>query len=1141
MSKLISKLTKNEILQLPGITGRNQTVKQLRNQLNSNIRNLGLNSYGLRVNQYKDKFKQKDNELFRNISKKKKQNAGAKKSKAEYKESLKERALEERNILKVSTDLYSSSRTQARKEYKERMKQVHNKKEFKKYMKEYNIKANKKQSFTVDIGDKEDKRLAFAEMLRNLYKNCKDKVLVKATTLSGSSKWFTLSHEHDIEKIVGHISGVIDLETDSSDTNPWVEDVFIPVSYEIKFEKKNKGYNLVDGGFFPYLNLTDIDLTPFQIFDTVDKNNYKDNCFVYSIIQSGTFSEEEIQHLRYMIRTRNVPNEKIVKVSKQFKCHFVVSKIYENRDIKCQRKLVVDTRKEPWAKDFKRIVKLILFKNHYMINKKVKASTYYVKNYKYLNNLAIPDRTLISSISKNGKPSYKKDGTKLMKILRTMLDNGLLKELNTTLLQNTCEYSNHLNDYTDLEYDSDLSCKAITINDEEPRRYSVIYYSDFETNVSEEVHKPYLNVTTYIENNKPHYKVFTGENIPTRFLASLKHNSLTWFHNLKYDACFFINCPGWEVNITERNGTILQITMYKYINGNIYKKLTFKNSYSIIPAPLRSFANMFELDVHKEIMAYKLYTHRNISRKTISALEYQIQYYAENKDYKTLKEIKSDWKNLIENATEANCYKDGKIDIIKYAIYYCKKDCEVLMKGLHRFDNDLARVYNDIGIKMRSLNHYISISSIGYDFSMRYGCFDECFELSGKPQNFILRCVSGGRCMTADNEKLIVEGKLQDFDAVSLYPSAMYIMDGVPKGKPKIIPKNITKEQLLKYSTFFANINITRITCKNNVPYRFGQLFSRNAEGSKIFNNEPVNDFYIDKVAFQDLMEFYDFDFEIIRGYYFDQGFNNKINELIETLFKLRLKYKKEKNPLQNTIKLLLNSIYGKSILKAMTKETKCIKRDKLENYLIRNYNYITEVVDEPSLNNVFIKKIKPINNHFNLPHFGASVLSWSKRLMNRVIGTAEQNGISIYYQDTDSMHLHEEDVTRLGIVFKKKYGKELIGEKMTQFHNDFDSFEGSVGKVYSRKFIGLGKKSYLDILVDEVGNEGYHIRLKGIPKQCIINYCKRNNFTIEELYEKLYNGEVVIFNLLDGSNCFKKTKSYQQTNLQTFNRTVKF
>ena len=63
MSKLISKLTKNEILQLPGITGRNQTVKQLRNQLNSNIRNLGLNSYGLRVNQYKDKFKQKDNEL----------------------------------------------------------------------------------------------------------------------------------------------------------------------------------------------------------------------------------------------------------------------------------------------------------------------------------------------------------------------------------------------------------------------------------------------------------------------------------------------------------------------------------------------------------------------------------------------------------------------------------------------------------------------------------------------------------------------------------------------------------------------------------------------------------------------------------------------------------------------------------------------------------------------------------------------------------------------------------------------------------------------------------------------------------------------------------------------------------------------
>ena len=30
----------------------------------------------------------------------------------------------------------------------------------------------------------------------------------------------------------------------------------------------------------------------------------------------------------------------------------------------------------------------------------------------------------------------------------------------------------------------------------------------------------------------------------------------------------------------------------------------------------------------------------------------------------------------------------------------------------------------------------------------------------------------------------------------------------------------------------------------------------------------------------------------------------------------------------------------------------------------------------------------------------------------------------------------------------------------MTQFHCDFDSFDGAVGNVYSRKLIALGKKS---------------------------------------------------------------------------------
>ncbi len=368
----------------------------------------------------------------------------------------------------------------------------------------------------------------------------------------------------------------------------------------------------------------------------------------------------------------------------------------------------------------------------------------------------------------------------------------------------------------------------------------------------------------------------------------------------------------------------------------------------------------------------------------------------------------------------------------------------------------------------------------------------------------------------------------------------MSIMPGIPKGKPQVIPSNTTHDQLMCYDTFFIEINIKHIKCKSTNPYRFGQVFIRNEEGTKLFCNQPVDHFYIDKIGLIDLIAAYDIEYEFIRGYYFNDGFNTLINDFIKTLFNLRVTYKRERNPLEKTIKLLLNSIYGKSILKPITDEVKIINRDDIIPFIYRKYNYIKEVVDNGG-NKVFVKMIKPINKHYNLPQFGASVLSWSKHIMNQVMTLAEQNDIAIHYQDTDSMHLNEDDVDKLAALFKATYGKDLIGSDMTQFHCDFDVFPGAVGKIHSRKLIALGKKTYLDILVDEHDNVGYHVRAKGIPNQCILNKCKRMNITVEELYERMYQGEAITFDLSDGSTCFKRTKSFQQITLPQFCRTLQF
>jgi len=50
--------------------------------------------------------------------------------------------------------------------------------------------------------------------------------------------------------------------------------------------------------------------------------------------------------------------------------------------------------------------------------------------------------------------------------------------------------------------------------------------------------------------------------------------------------------------------------------------------------------------------------------------------------------------------------------------------------------------------------------------------------------------------------------------------------------------------------------------------------------------------------------------------------------------------------------------------------------------------------------------------------YIGVMILSISKRIMNEVICTAEDNDIEIYYQDTDSNHLGVDDIKRLSELY---------------------------------------------------------------------------------------------------------------------------
>ena len=131
-------------------------------------------------------------------------------------------------------------------------------------------------------------------------------------------------------------------------------------------------------------------------------------------------------------------------------------------------------------------------------------------------------------------------------------------------------------------------------------------------------------------------------------------------------------------------------------------------------------------------------------------------------------------------------------------------------------------------------------------------------------------------------------------------------------------------------------------------------------------------------------------------------------------------------NPVELVYKLIMNSGYGKSIMKPIETETKIFDDEERFNvFLSRNYNWIR--CYEKFGHKVKVKVIKTTNDHFNIPHVGSSILSMSKRIMNEVMTIAEDSGIFIYYQDTDSMHILDSDIPTLSTNFKHKFNQDLI------------------------------------------------------------------------------------------------------------------
>ena len=99
-------------------------------------------------------------------------------------------------------------------------------------------------------------------------------------------------------------------------------------------------------------------------------------------------------------------------------------------------------------------------------------------------------------------------------------------------------------------------------------------------------------------------------------------------------------------------------------------------------------------------------------------------------------------------------------------------DCHVLMKGYEVFRGWMLD-HTELDV-----DNFITFQPLASSLMLRSGCYDNVYQVSGVLQQYISRCVVGGRVMTARNKQYHVKKKIADFNACSLYPSAMYFMEG---------------------------------------------------------------------------------------------------------------------------------------------------------------------------------------------------------------------------------------------------------------------------------------------------------------------------------------------------------------------------
>ena len=547
--------------------------------------------------------------------------------------------------------------------------------------------------------------------------------------------------------------------------------------------------------------------------------------------------------------------------------------------------------------------------------------------------------------------------------------------------------------------------------------------------------------------SKPQGRAFYGYDCVPQFIhyvaeLAVNYDHITFYaHNGgRFDTAFlkkYLTIPH-ELNI---GGTALEIGAI--IAG---KCVRFLDSYRMISTRLADFPKMFRLGAIKTDLPYDI-----------------INSHPDGKLY----DINGD---IVCN--------DITVKLRPLAELYCLNDCRVLALGIAAFRDYLKSIDCLKSLELDSLN-YLTISSLAMTAQVRAGCLDDVPATSGQINRFIRSAIVGGRVMVGRHSfiesktnilrfknlklsslapidieelKAALLNSISDNDKVSLYPSAMAVCP-YPKGA---IHQISCFESIL--SSCFELINdklvINKYTLKPfiikchitpRIPLSM-PISSIMTEEGRVFTNEP-HDGIISVFQYMDLINYQNAKIDFIEGIYAEEA-TSKHQKFIKRLFETRKILKKQNNPAQEVVKLILNSIYGKMIMnyENMRKIFYVYDYAELVEHCHNNFEDIvnievlehikTEFDGKVSTSPAYRVEMRDIETEIsgtNYSFAAVMLLECSKHLMHQSMEIVGFD--NVMYQDTDSSYIPRSCLPKLEAA-------GLIGSDLGQSHDDLDRFE---------------------------------------------------------------------------------------------------